>query len=107
MIHLTAELICPNCGEMLNGAENMSDHETHPDDGSITVCKFCIAILEFKGAGNNMKLRIVSYEELLKIKEEDEEDYVNIMLTVMMLEHEKRKNENNNTTTRPDERLAN
>ena len=58
---------CPSCGKFLDGASSVSDPgRSGPSPGDLSICIACGTIVKF---GENLKLEIVSENELEQIKQ--------------------------------------
>ena len=68
-----AHLVCPACGAVLNGAlsidaEEISPTEVTPDQLFVTLCVYCLAILQFtKTETGRLTLALLEDDTLLEL----------------------------------------
>lgn len=66
--HRTPPVQCPQCKALLDAAASMDEGNTEPpDEGDITVCIYCGAVLMWEF---NMQLTLLTEEELEEIAKE-------------------------------------
>lgn len=66
---------CPSCTKLLNGFTGVSTDDK-PSDGDVTVCVYCFSVCQYEK--NLTNLRLLTQEELLKLKKENPEDFAMI-----------------------------
>lgn len=70
---ITAPQSCPKCKYRLEAHTPVeSDNDYTPEEGSLSVCLNCGEILTFDA---DLKLRKTTQEELIELKENDNESY--------------------------------
>lgn len=74
---------CPCCKRVLDGASCLEDEKLMPNAGDITICIYCLTILEFD---NNLKLLEMTNEQISELPHEMRMDLNKIRhaITVVM-----------------------
>lgn len=66
---------CPNCKVVLDAATSVTSAEAKPNEGSISICMYCAAILRFDRQLDHV---LLSVDELRELLQEDVEGFMQI-----------------------------
>ena len=56
---------CPKCGEKLDGFTGVTDPESMPHAGDVSICAYCSCVLEFIDTENGLGYKEASYEKIM------------------------------------------
>lgn len=59
-----AKPYCPNCGELLQGFSTVTDEDSIPVDGDVSICLYCQAVSLFN---SDLSLRAPTEQDILEL----------------------------------------